>query len=177
MLVVPGSHRGPVLDHHQDGCFVGAITDRAAAPEQTVQLTVPAGGISLHHVRTVHGSVPYNLSAYFGVTPSERSSADVVRYGRITKTGSPTIRWLLSEAVLTHVTHVDTDISRFYLRLRKEMPAKKALVATVSKLLRIVYWMLKKNLSFVNCLAEGGAEFKGCVRRTAASRLEEKEDV
>lgn len=58
MLVVPGSHRGPVLDHHQDGCFVGAITDRAAAPEQTVQLTVPAGGISLHHVRTVHGSVP-----------------------------------------------------------------------------------------------------------------------
>ena len=58
MLVVPGSHRGPLFDHHQDGCFVGAITDRAVAPDQTVQLTVPAGGISLHHVRTVHGSVP-----------------------------------------------------------------------------------------------------------------------
>ena len=118
---------------------------------------------------------PYELSAYFGVTPSERSSAEIVRYGHITKAGSPTVRWLLSEAVLTHVTHVDSDISRFYLRLRKEMPAKKALMATVSKLLRIIFWMLKKNLTFVNCMAEGGAEFKGCVRRKAALKREAEE--
>src|SRR4029079_13911572 len=26
MLMIPGSHRGPVLDHHQDGFFIGAIT-------------------------------------------------------------------------------------------------------------------------------------------------------
>ena len=26
MMVVPGSHRGPVLDHHQDGFFIGAIS-------------------------------------------------------------------------------------------------------------------------------------------------------
>ena len=58
MLVVPGSHRGPVYDHHQDGFFVGAITDSEVDREQMVQLEVPAGGISLHHVRTAHGSVP-----------------------------------------------------------------------------------------------------------------------
>jgi hypothetical protein len=58
MLVVPGSHRGPLYDHHQDGFFVGAITDSEVDREQMVQLEVPAGGISLHHVRTAHGSVP-----------------------------------------------------------------------------------------------------------------------
>ena len=58
LLVVPGSHRGPLYDHHQDGWFVGAITGAEVDTEQVVQLEVPAGGISLHHVRTVHGSVP-----------------------------------------------------------------------------------------------------------------------
>ena len=58
LLVVPGSHRGPLYDHHQDGWFVGAITGSEVDTEQVVQLEVPAGGISLHHVRTVHGSVP-----------------------------------------------------------------------------------------------------------------------
>jgi ectoine hydroxylase-related dioxygenase (phytanoyl-CoA dioxygenase family) len=60
MLMVPGSHKGPVLDHHQDGVFVGAVD-----PEQTdvdlscaVPVEVKAGGMSLHHVRTLHGSAP-----------------------------------------------------------------------------------------------------------------------
>src|SRR4029453_4231804 len=25
MLMIPGSHRWPILDHHQDGVFVGAV--------------------------------------------------------------------------------------------------------------------------------------------------------
>ena len=58
LLVVPGSHRGPLYDHHQDGWFVGAITGAEVDSAQVAQLEVPAGGISLHHVRTVHGSVP-----------------------------------------------------------------------------------------------------------------------
>ena len=58
LLVVPGSHRGPLYDHHQDGWFVGAITGAEVDSAQVAQLEIPAGGISLHHVRTVHGSVP-----------------------------------------------------------------------------------------------------------------------
>ena len=58
LLVVPGSHRGPLYDHHQDGWFVGAITGAEVDSAQVAQIEVPAGGISLHHVRTVHGSVP-----------------------------------------------------------------------------------------------------------------------
>ena len=62
MMVVPGSHRGPLYDHHQDGYFVGAVTDYDVDPAEAVLMEVPAGGISLHHVRTLHGSAPNRSS-------------------------------------------------------------------------------------------------------------------
>ncbi|MCC2668488.1 MAG: phytanoyl-CoA dioxygenase [Armatimonadetes bacterium] len=60
MLMVPGSHRWPILDHHQDGYFVGAIDpDRLGVDlEAAVPVPVHAGGITLHHCRTLHGSAP-----------------------------------------------------------------------------------------------------------------------
>ena len=59
MRVIPGSHQGPIFNHHNhDGLFVGAFD--AADPEfnarTAVTLTGKAGGITVHHVRTVHGS-------------------------------------------------------------------------------------------------------------------------
>jgi ectoine hydroxylase-related dioxygenase (phytanoyl-CoA dioxygenase family) len=63
LLIVPGSHKGPVFDHHAEGAFCGAMDpargdcDYASA----VPLTGRAGSITLHHVRAVHGSAP-NLS-------------------------------------------------------------------------------------------------------------------
>ncbi|MDP6358924.1 MAG: phytanoyl-CoA dioxygenase family protein [Planctomycetota bacterium] len=62
MMVIPGSHKGPIFDHHQGGRFVGGITDPGFSPEGAVPVQVKAGGISLHHVRIVHGSEP-NKSA------------------------------------------------------------------------------------------------------------------
>jgi ectoine hydroxylase-related dioxygenase (phytanoyl-CoA dioxygenase family) len=58
LLVVPGSHRGPVHDHHHDGVFVGAIDPAAlgAALDRAVALTARAGSCSFHHVRTLHAS-------------------------------------------------------------------------------------------------------------------------
>ncbi|MFO1055984.1 MAG: phytanoyl-CoA dioxygenase family protein [Dongiaceae bacterium] len=58
LLVAPGSHRGPLIDHHHGGVFVGGFDPRAAgiAPERATALTGPAGSISLHHVRLAHGS-------------------------------------------------------------------------------------------------------------------------
>ena len=58
LMVFPGSHKGPVYDHHAAGVFAGAVDlahcglDAADA----VKLTGPAGSISLHHVRALHGS-------------------------------------------------------------------------------------------------------------------------
>jgi ectoine hydroxylase-related dioxygenase (phytanoyl-CoA dioxygenase family) len=63
LLVVPGSHRGPVFDHHTDGVFCGAMDPSHDDVDysRAVPLTGRAGSITVHHVRTVHGSAP-NLS-------------------------------------------------------------------------------------------------------------------
>ena len=58
LMVIPGSHKGEIWDHHQDGLFVGAVTDPRFEPKGAVSLTVEAGGITLHHVRMLHGSKP-----------------------------------------------------------------------------------------------------------------------
>ena len=57
LLVIPGSHKGPIFDHHQDGHFCGAVTDAAFSDKNAVPVMVKAGGITIHHVRMLHGSV------------------------------------------------------------------------------------------------------------------------
>ncbi|MFN8440964.1 MAG: phytanoyl-CoA dioxygenase family protein [Caldilineaceae bacterium] len=60
LLVIPGSHKGPILDHHSKsrGIFVGAVTDEDFTTEGAVPILLEAGAISIHHVRTLHGSRP-----------------------------------------------------------------------------------------------------------------------
>jgi ectoine hydroxylase-related dioxygenase (phytanoyl-CoA dioxygenase family) len=58
LMVIPGSHTGPILDHHVDGMFCGAIDPSAAGVDfsKAVALTGKAGSMTIHHVRMVHGS-------------------------------------------------------------------------------------------------------------------------
>jgi len=58
LLCVPGSHKGPVFDHHSDGYFCGAIDPETPglAVETAKPCIGPAGSISIHHARTTHGS-------------------------------------------------------------------------------------------------------------------------
>jgi ectoine hydroxylase-related dioxygenase (phytanoyl-CoA dioxygenase family) len=58
LMVIPGSHKGPVLDHHADGVFCGAMDPAKGEVDYgaAVPMTGPAGSITIHHVRTVHGS-------------------------------------------------------------------------------------------------------------------------
>lgn len=62
LMVIPGSHQGPLLDHHQEGVFIGAVTDPDFQSGNAVPITLKAGGISIHHTRLLHGSSP-NRSA------------------------------------------------------------------------------------------------------------------
>jgi phytanoyl-CoA hydroxylase len=64
LLVLPGTHNGPIYDHHADGYFSGAMDPelkhlnyRAAVP-----LTGRAGSMTIHHARLVHGSA-LNISS------------------------------------------------------------------------------------------------------------------
>lgn len=58
LLVFAGSHKRAAYDHHANGVFSGAMDLAAAGYDiaDAVPLTGPAGSITIHHVRTVHGS-------------------------------------------------------------------------------------------------------------------------
>ncbi len=58
LLVLPGSHRGPVYDHHSHGAFCGAIDVARAGLDVSGAREVHgrAGAITIHHARLVHGS-------------------------------------------------------------------------------------------------------------------------
>lgn len=58
LLVIPGSHRGPVYDHHVDGRFCGAMDPTKGEVDFAKAVSCPgkAGSCSFHHVRLVHGS-------------------------------------------------------------------------------------------------------------------------
>ena len=65
LMVFPGSHRTNIHDHHVDGVFAGAMDLQACGYDlkDAVELCGPAGSISLHHARIVHGSA-LNTSAH-----------------------------------------------------------------------------------------------------------------
>ena len=58
LLVIPGSHRGPIYDHLSDGHFCGAMDFAASGidPAKAVALIGLAGTVTFHHVRMLHGS-------------------------------------------------------------------------------------------------------------------------
>lgn len=58
LMVFPGSHKHPIQNHHSDGVFVGAMDLKTCGYDMkdAVELKGPAGSISIHHARTVHGS-------------------------------------------------------------------------------------------------------------------------
>ena len=64
LLCIPGSHKGPVHDHHAEGVFCGAIDPHATDVNfgEARPCTGPAGSVSIHHARTIHGSA-LNTSA------------------------------------------------------------------------------------------------------------------
>ncbi len=58
LMVVPGTHHGPTHDHHADGRFCGAFDPAASGVDvgKAVPLMGPAGSMTIHHARLVHGS-------------------------------------------------------------------------------------------------------------------------
>jgi ectoine hydroxylase-related dioxygenase (phytanoyl-CoA dioxygenase family) len=57
MLVIPGSHKDGLLDHHgEDGWFAAAIDPDKLDLDAAVPLTGPPGTVSIHHPLLVHGS-------------------------------------------------------------------------------------------------------------------------
>ena len=84
-----------------------------------------------------------HLASFFGIIPTSRDSADVKRRGRMTKDGSSIVRWALSIMVDTVMLH-NEPIREYYQSVKKRTGSGKlAHVATMRKLTRMLYHMLK----------------------------------
>ena len=78
LMAIPGTHKGPILDHSRDGVFCGAIdpADPLFDPTKAHTLTGKAGSLSIHHVRTLHGSAPNHSNRARKILFYECISAD-----------------------------------------------------------------------------------------------------
>jgi transposase len=99
------------------------------------------------------------VTAYVGLEPMERSSAERKHFLGISKAGSRVLRYLLVEAAHTAVKK-DDDLKRFYQRLATRRGRPKAKTAAARKLLIRSYIMLRDEIDY--------AEFR---RRAVAARL------
>ena len=84
------------------------------------------------------------LSAYVGLTPSQYSSGDKVRLGRITRSGKTHLRALLVEASWALVRK-DPHMGAVFEKLKYRAGAKRAIVAVAHKLLIIMRSLLISN--------------------------------
>ena len=78
LMVIPESHKGPVLSHFNNGVFCGAIDpdDSDFDMSKAVTLTGKARSMTIHHARTLHGSSPNNSTRDRLVLFYECNSAD-----------------------------------------------------------------------------------------------------
>jgi transposase len=93
----------------------------------------------------------YHLCSYAGLVPSTRSSGGIIYHGAITKTGSKHLhlRWVMIECVHAHMRiNKNSNITQFYTRLAKRKGNSKAVVAAASKLLKVVYWVIKEKRKY-----------------------------
>jgi transposase len=87
--------------------------------------------------------------SFVGLDPGVRQSGNTVRMGPITKAGPHNLRWILVEAMYSHLRHCQAkDVCRlcnFYKKVRKRRGKEIAVVAGAAKMFRIMYWMVKLN--------------------------------
>ena len=79
MYVIPRSHTGVTHDHHgPDGHFCGAMDPDACGVDfsRAVACEGPAGSVSFHHARTIHGSAQNTSSRSRGLLLYEMMAAD-----------------------------------------------------------------------------------------------------
>ena len=130
-------------------------TEAINNPEAKLLMNIP--GISFYSALLIASEIDditrfpdsAHLVSYAGLTPSTYSSGSVTYHGRITKAGSSYLRWGLNQCTRAHMrAEPEGDISRFYKRLARKKGDAKAIVAASSKLLKVVYWVLREKRAY-----------------------------
>ena len=97
------------------------------------------------------------VASYVGLIPAEYSSGGKQRLGRISKQGSPLLRFLLVEAAQSAARH-DATLRRMYLRLCLRRSRGQAKVAVARRLATRLYWMLRSGKTYAQLTACGAGE-------------------
>ena len=84
------------------------------------------------------------LAAYVGLTPSQYSSADKIRMGRITGAGKHTVRSALVESCW-HLIRKDKAVRKRYEQIKARAGGKRAIVAIAHKLILCIRRLLLDN--------------------------------
>lgn len=85
-----------------------------------------------------------HLCSYAGLAPRVRSSGERTITGRITREGSPWLRWIMVEAAI-HASNRPGPLGEYYRSQKARKGTKTARVACARKLLKNIYHMLSKN--------------------------------
>ena len=119
-----------------------------AAPVERLQSTPGIGVLTALTILTEIGSVErfatsQQFTSYLGLTPSEHSSGNMQRQGRITRAGNTHIRGLLVECCWMWIGK-DQAAYRTYRRIPRRREPKRAIVAMGRRLATRIYWQLRK---------------------------------
>ena len=84
LMVVPGTHRGPIHTLFEEGVFVGRMTPQTEADMKAMQIPVTgkAGSVCLMHTRLAHGSAANTSDRPRGLYICVYSAADAVPIAR-----------------------------------------------------------------------------------------------
>ena len=97
------------------------------------------------------------VASYVGLIPAEYSSGGKQRLGRISKQGSPLLRFLLVEAAQS-AARFDPELKRLYVRLCLRRSRGQAKVAVARRLATKLYWMLRSGKTYAQLQASGAGE-------------------
>lgn len=133
---------------------VGTMVEKTVTdhPQATLLTSIP--GVSYVSALTIISEIgdikrfssAKKLMGYAGLVPSTYASGEVVRHGRITKTGSKWLRYIMIEtAQHQQLCKRTPGFGSYYLALKKRKDAKTAAVATARKLLAVVWRLLTDN--------------------------------
>ncbi len=119
------------------------------ARDPRVERLMPIPGIGITVAATVVAEVwdvarfstADQLCSWAGLTPSERSSADNVRRGHISKQGSRWVRWVMVEAAVHALRN--PELRQLFLRVAKRRGVKIARVAVARRLLTLAFYALR----------------------------------
>jgi transposase len=87
------------------------------------------------------------LASWAGLAPSVSQSGEKIRIGGVGGPGNKRVRWVMVQCAHT-ACRFDPRLRGFYERYSKRRGGKKAVVAVAHEMIRICYFMLKRNEAY-----------------------------